>query len=582
MLSQALLERVGPEGYEPVVEVSNRLSLTLPRLASPGPPAYLLLMPMIWDAPLTTAVARDLDSRLAGGRLRAHVFDWERRELSLFFRTLTLRWSLKPDAGWVRLFPAAEPPGTSRPLAAEVLEVESQPDERVLRFKLRRVRGRVRAVQIILELMTNQWNALLVEEEEEWIRHVLWRRKPDDRDLSPGQAYRAPDPSSRWGIDPPLTELEWAEVLGEEETGETRKTLLEKVAFTSPINVSSLLTAPDSYSLWRRLRALDSTEPCLLELDRGYQPYPIAIEPFTSIGFSTILDAVEAAAKQSDQDQQRQTGTLGELDRALGRARGRVRGLERELREAADPEVARERANLILARLGQIRRGVEEVSLTGFHGESVTLTLDPTLSPHENAEALYKEASRQERARDRLPALLEEARDQVRELTALTDRVQAGEIEPEDARKALPSRGGPGPGKAPAIGDVRLPYKRFRSSSGLEILVGRGPADNDELTSRHARPDDVWLHAREASGAHVVLRWGRKEAPPARDLSEAAVLAALHSRARHAGVVPVDWTRRKHVRKPRGAPPGTVRLEQASTLFVEPDPELPDRLMWYG
>jgi predicted ribosome quality control (RQC) complex YloA/Tae2 family protein len=112
----------------------------------------------------------------------------------------------------------------------------------------------------------------------------------------------------------------------------------------------------------------------------------------------------------------------------------------------------------------------------------------------------------------------------------------------------------------------------------LEIRVGRGAHRNDDLTFHHSLPDDVWLHARHASGAHVVLRWSRKEKPPARDLEEAAILAALHSRARGSGTVPVDWTRRKHVRKPRKAPAGTVILDRVKTLFVEPDPELPDRL----
>jgi predicted ribosome quality control (RQC) complex YloA/Tae2 family protein len=110
--------------------------------------------------------------------------------------------------------------------------------------------------------------------------------------------------------------------------------------------------------------------------------------------------------------------------------------------------------------------------------------------------------------------------------------------------------------------------------------VGRGSGDNDALTFRHARPDDVWLHAREASGAHVILRWAEEGAPPARDLAEAAVLAALNSRARSAKVVPVDWTRRKYLRKPKKAPPGTVVPDRTRTLFVQPDPALLERLAW--
>jgi predicted ribosome quality control (RQC) complex YloA/Tae2 family protein len=112
----------------------------------------------------------------------------------------------------------------------------------------------------------------------------------------------------------------------------------------------------------------------------------------------------------------------------------------------------------------------------------------------------------------------------------------------------------------------------------LEVRVGRGSKANDQPTFKHSAPNDVWLHARHSSGAHVVLRWNGGETPPARDLEQAANLAALHSKARTSGSVPVDWTRRKYVRKPRKAPPGSVQLDRAKTLFVEPEPSLLDRL----
>jgi predicted ribosome quality control (RQC) complex YloA/Tae2 family protein len=81
----------------------------------------------------------------------------------------------------------------------------------------------------------------------------------------------------------------------------------------------------------------------------------------------------------------------------------------------------------------------------------------------------------------------------------------------------------------------------------------------------------VWLHARHTAGAHVILRWNGSGNPPARDLEEAAILAALHSKARTSGSAPVDWTLRKYVRKPRGAAPGSVAPDRVRTVFVEPD-----------
>ncbi len=115
------------------------------------------------------------------------------------------------------------------------------------------------------------------------------------------------------------------------------------------------------------------------------------------------------------------------------------------------------------------------------------------------------------------------------------------------------------------------PFRTYRSSGGLEIWVGRGAASNDALTFHESSPRDVWLHARDAAGAHVVLRWSRDEPPPSRDLEEAAVLAAWHSKSRGSGLVPVDWTRRKYVRKAKGGAPGLVLVQRSETVFVTPD-----------
>jgi len=563
-----------------------------PYPTSPPPilPPTFRPMPMIWDAPLTAAVAKELNARLGGARLRGHSFHWDDRELVLFFRSETLRWSLHPRAGWVTLHPPLEPPEDSRPLSAKLVRVEAGPDERLLRFHFRKVRGHGRSVQVIVELMTNQWNALLVEGHDERIRHLLWTRRSKSRTLAIGAVYEPPAPPGRRGLERALTAEEWGELMESPDDEGARRAVLERVAFASPLNLPALFNEggegePPSargeagYHLWLRLRALDPLQPCILETTRGQQPYPIVLPGFTIQKLPTILEAVKAASEGHSGGDGSVARVLDGLDRALHRARGRVRGIEREMAQATDPEETRERANLLLAHLGEARKGRAQITLTGFHGEEVTLSLDPSLSPHENAEAMYQEAARQERALKRLPPLLKRAEAQMEKLNLLRERLLAGEISPGEVRTHLPAAAGRRRGDAKEE-DIRLPYKRFRSSGGLEIRVGRGSGDNDALTFRHARPEDVWLHARDSAGAHVVLRWPNREAPPARDLTEAAILAALHSRARGAGVVPVDWTRKKHVRKGRKAPPGTVIPDRIQTLFVEPDPELPGRLTW--
>lgn len=563
---------------------------------------------MTWDSPLVAALAEELEARLRDARLRAHSFVWEERELVLWFRTGVLRWKLHPRRGWLTLAPKEAVPEGARPLSARVLGVHAPPDERRLEIRLLKDRGRVRVVALAVELMTNQWNALLLEGEEKRIRHLLWTRHLEDRDLSVGQPYLPPEPSNRKGTGAPLTREDWeARMRGstEEEVG---RTLLESVAFTSPVNLPYLLEplnreakapapgreedrqgpgvressgpGPDPiqevHARWARLRDARPREPCLLEIGGVKQPYPIVLKQYRYIHMPDLLTAIQAAAREDDGPLDAEEGVREDLRRALHRARGRVRGLKRELAQAADPEEPRSRANLLLARLAEVPRGVGEVTLPGFDGEPVLIELDPARSPQENAAQLYEEAARRDRARERLPALLERAEAVLRELERAEEDLDRGSLPLEEIRRRIPSTRKPASRRARE--EERRPFRRYLSSGGLEIRVGRTSRDNDALTFHHSHPEDVWLHARDRAGAHVILRWQARDNPPQRDLAEAAVLAALHSGARSSGSVPVDWTRRKYVRKPRKAPPGTVIPERVQTLFVEPDPELPRRL----
>jgi predicted ribosome quality control (RQC) complex YloA/Tae2 family protein len=110
----------------------------------------------------------------------------------------------------------------------------------------------------------------------------------------------------------------------------------------------------------------------------------------------------------------------------------------------------------------------------------------------------------------------------------------------------------------------------LRTPHGSRIAVGRSPVENAELTFRHARPNDLWFHARGIPGAHVILSREDRSAAPDEDLRAAASLAAFYSRAKAATSVPVDYTQRKHVRKQRAAPPGLVWYTEARTIVVQP------------
>ncbi len=546
-------------------------------------------MPMRWDSLLVRHVASELDAQLRGARLRAVRLDGERHDLVLLFRETTLVWRLHPSRGYPILFPPQDPADGDFPTASKVRRVQAPADERLLVFELLPVRGRRRSVDIVVELLGNQWNAAVTEGPEKRIRHVLHRRGGRRR-FAVGECWSPPAPSVRLGVDGTAGGADWA-ALSTGDPAEVGKTLVSQLAWTSPLNAGHILglggedrSAEVIARRWEQMADPDRPpSPVILELERGAQPYPFPITGTPHRRYGSLLSALEASAERPDAADDvtgpalLPTELMKDLEAAVTRARRRTTRLRSELGGLETPESHQSIGDLLLARFHEIPAGSSGTELEDFENKTVTVVLDPTLSVQANAAKYYARAARTRRALERLPALITEAEAACQLLEALLEAARAGEASEEDVRAVLPRENRPasqGGGRAGAS----LPYRSFRSSGGLEIRVGRGAKHNDALTFGHSAPSDIWMHARHAAGAHVILRWDRTGSPPRRDLQEAAVLAALNSQARTSGSVPVDWTLRKYVRKPRRAPPGSVLPERVKTLFVEPDPTLPDRL----
>ncbi|MSR36556.1 MAG: DUF814 domain-containing protein [Gemmatimonadetes bacterium] len=545
-------------------------------------------MSIVFDAVLAAALAHELGRRLEGARLRAVRLDRADRSLALLFREGTLRFGLHPEAGSVTWHPALEPTADDRLLAARLRSVEALADDRVLCLSFQRVRASPPLVEIAVEWITKRWNAVVTEGPDRIVRHVLVEM---DGERAPrvGRPWVPPSPSGRAGIDGELTLERWRELLGPIPPEARRRVLLGGVAWTSALNAAALLEGEgdralaSGHALWRELAGIANARrdsaPALLGARGGPQPYPMPLRGVESEAAESLVEAFERAAAVAGVAAPLVPAVLLDaLRERVARAWARVESLGAELADAPQPERLRRIGDLLLARLSEVPRRAARVTLADFDGALTQVEIDPQLAPHEQAPAYYERAGRAERARARLPGLLEEARGSARRLEALLERALAGDETAETVRAELPAlpntvRGEPGPA---------LPYRVYRSSGGIEIRVGRGARHNDELTFHHSSPEDVWLHARHAAGAHVVLRWKGEDNPPARDLAEAAILAAVHSKARTSGSVPVDWTRRKHVRKPRKSPPGQVLVERVKTLFVAPDAAVEERLREAG
>jgi len=275
------------------------------------------------------------------------------------------------------------------------------------------------------------------------------------------------------------------------------------------------------------------------------------------------------------------------IDRRLSRTRSALKGLSRREEAAAGAERVRQDGELLKASQGEVPRGADSVELVDYFDPDAgtrAISLDPKLSPGENAEKYFARYKKLLRSADGLEE--ERARQEKKEaaLASFSERLSAGEEDPaEIEREAL--QGGllearqesdERKRKAPA---KRLPYKSFIGTRGSEIRVGRTARDNDQLTFRHAKGNDLWLHTADAPGSHVVLCLQGKKEPDPEEVLDAATLSVHFSPLREATRADVHTARVKEVKKPRGAKPGLVTLSGGKTLHVRMQPERLQRLL---
>ncbi|MBV8148715.1 MAG: DUF814 domain-containing protein, partial [Candidatus Eremiobacteraeota bacterium] len=253
-------------------------------------------------------------------------------------------------------------------------------------------------------------------------------------------------------------------------------------------------------------------------------------------------------------------------------------GAQRRRRELLKRLDRRERKLLHeLERLDQKHAGAAAREELRREGEMIFASLHER-PERERAEAKERAASlfsEYKKLGAALPHLLARERslraslETIRELRWEAERT--GDEEFSDVEQAVAQLEPRNPLRArPPARARRAPFE-LRTIAGSRIFVGRSPAENAELTFRIARPNDLWFHARNIPGAHVVLARDDRTAPPVPDLEAAAALAAFHSKGCSSGSVPVDYTLRKHVRKRPNAPPGLVWYTHAKTIQAEPD-----------
>lgn len=462
--------------------------------------------------------------------------------------------------------------------------------------------------RVILELVPRRATAMVVDESGTVVS--VWsprRGRPE-----PGGRYRPPDRRDRTPVEK-LSDHDRAELAAAAAAGELRRAILRTVASTTPLiarEVECRVLAGEALdealaAEIERART-EEDDPVVyapvppqtlrrLPADRDFElaPYPLRAHAGSeALAFADLLEAAAffypARARLALLERART-----QIAQAGGRQRTRVQRALRHLQGAPeqrqDPQRMRQLGDLLLAHPSAREEGgfVNVPDLYGG-GESVSIEIEPGATLREAADRYYRRAQRLERkARQdaerlsglerelvRLDALDQRAAEiaRVEELHELIGMARALGLELQAHGLREPeAEGAPTLEQVAPEGEASIPgVLRVTTPDGAEILVGRSATANDRLTHEIARRGDWWLHAL-GPGSHVVLRNPEQlEEPRPGQLVSAARLAAWFSRSRAATKVEVHWTRAGRVRRPRGAKPGQVLIEQYRTILVEP------------
>lgn len=258
--------------------------------------------------------------------------------------------------------------------------------------------------------------------------------------------------------------------------------------------------------------------------------------------------------------------------------------LLQEQSEATGADTFRESADILMANLYNIKLGSSHTTLPNLYSQipedsTITIDLDPRLSALENARAYYTKYNKLKRAQESLREQLVQCAQDISYLDSILAALEHATLAAEllDIRLELINAGYIKPLSKRRIPTPPSMPLTAKTADGLTILVGKNNRQNDIVTFKQAQHHDFWFHTKDIPGSHVILRTGEQE-PSLAAIETAANFAAYFSKAGQSAKVPVDYTRRRYVKKPSGAKPGFVIYDHQHTIYITPDKTIIDAL----
>ena len=426
---------------------------------------------------------------------------------------------------------------------------------------------------LIIEIMGKHSNILLVDKSShkilEVIKHVGFSQN-SYRTLLPGSTYIAPP--STVSLNPfTIKDEKLFEILQTQETtAKNLQSLFQGLGRDTANELENILVS-DKLSTFRNFFNQE-TKPCLTET--SFSPVLFANqvgEPFANL--SDLLDTYYKDKAERDRVKQQASELIRRVENELQKNRHKLKKQEKELLATDNAEEFRQKGELLTTFLHQVPNDQDQVILDNYYtNQPITIALDKALTPNQNAQRYFKRYQKLKEAVKYLTDLIEETKATILYLESVeTVLNQAGLEEIAEIREELIQTGFIRRRQREKIQKRKKPEQYLASDGKTIIYVGRNNLQNEELTFKMARKEELWFHAKDIPGSHVVISGNLDPSDEVK--TDAAELAAYFSQGRLSNLVQVDMIEVKKLNKPTGGKPGFVTYTGQKTLRVTPDPE---------
>lgn len=470
--------------------------------------------------------------------------------------------------------------------------------ERIIQIQVRQrdELGDLNVRTIIIELMGRHSNIILLDPATNQILDGIHHVTPaisSFRIVMPGSLYTAPpdqlkhDPLSVTA-DEVKALIATSDAEGQWNDAKPEQWLVSTFSGMSPFTAKEIVYRSGGDAVEALVQAFidyvqllrsNSYTPTVVEVEQSgkmvFSAFPITHVTGEVKQYETISDCLEAYyGDKADRDtvKQRVSDLIRLLQNEKSKNINKLDKLRETVVEAKDADKLRIIGELLTASLHTLKRGDKEVEVVNYYDENqalVRITLDPLLTPSENAQRYFKKYNKSKNSLIVVGEQIEATHQEIAYLASLQQQLDKASLaDIQEIREELVEQGyvrDRSKKTRKKKKDAKPQLLCYTSSEGIPIYVGKNNTQNEYLTNRFAGPSDTWLHTKDIPGSHVVIKSVDYSDAT---LAEAAQLAAYYSQARESSQVPVDYTLIRHVRKPNGAKPGFVIFDHNKTVYI--------------